>query len=110
MPARRPPDDARVRIEQDFRRVEAMAARGIPRAEHAIAVQLARPDAGQIRVPDPIGALGERDADPLAGRVGRIEEAQMDGGRVLREQGEVDAGAVPRCAKGRGCAGQGIHW
>ena len=65
----------------------------------AIAVQLARSDAGQIAVPDLVGAFGQVVArDFLSSR--RIEEAQLDAFGVRREHGEVDAVVIDLRAQG----------
>ncbi len=66
-----------VRIEQQLVGVETVAALGIVGAVHAIAVELARDDVGQIAMPDVIGALGERDAFQLA-PAWPVEQAQLD--------------------------------
>ena len=62
----------------------------------AIAVDLARQDVGQVAVPDQVGALGQDDAARFLVRLRRIEQAQLDLGRVLRIERKVHAAAVPR--------------
>ena len=95
MPGERPRDDLRVGIEHDLRRVEPVTASRIPRPEHAEPVDLSRSHVGQVAVPDHVRALGQRHAQRFRGRVGRVEQAQLDLRRMFREQREVDARAIP---------------
>src|SRR5207245_2200816 len=53
-----------------------------------------RASIGEIAVPDEVGALAQLDALELAPSA-RVEQAELDARRVLREEREVDAGAVP---------------
>ena len=71
---------------------------------HAVAVELARPDVGQVAVPDLVGVFGQGDAVGLAPAVG-VEQAQFDLGGVGGEQGEIDARSVPGRAARMGQAG-----
>ena len=71
-----------------------MALLGLVRTVHAIAVDEPRRGAFEVAVPDLVGVLGQRDALELA-LAGGVEQAQLDAGRVRREQREVDAVAVP---------------
>ncbi len=96
-PGERPDDRLRIGIEQQLLRVEAMAVLRLVRAVHAIAVQLPRPRLGQVAVPDLVRLLAQRDALQLAPPAA-IEQAQLDAFRMLGEQREVDALAVPRSA------------
>ena len=73
---------------------------------HAIAVDLARSQLRQITVPDLIRFLRQRDAVRFALRVRRIEQAQLNLGRVLREEREVNAAAVEVAPSGEGRPGQ----
>jgi len=61
---------------------------------HAIAVEGAGAETGDVDVPDLVGALLDRQPHHLAAGLGRIEEAELDGGGVLAEEGEVHALAV----------------
>src|SRR5262249_10111946 len=54
-------------------------------------------------VPDLVVALLEPDACDLAIAVDLVEETEFDAGRVLREQGEVHPGSVPRRPQRIGC-------
>ena len=95
VPAHRAVDRLGVRIDQQLGRIEAVARRRLPGAMHAIAVELAGPDLGQVGVPDLVGALDEADAGRLPMGLAALEQAQLHRRRVLAEQGEVDAGSVP---------------
>src|SRR4029078_2112101 len=97
-------DRFRVRIEQQLLRIEAMALLRLIRTVHAIAVELAGPRFGQVAMTDVIGLLAQRDALQLAPPA-IIEQAQLDAFRMLREQREVDALAVPRRTLRKGFTG-----
>ena len=90
MPLHRPVDGLGVRVEQELGGVAADAAGRIPRRVDPVAVVLARPDVGQVRMEAQRGPLRERD---LLLRV-VVEQAQLDRLRHLREDGEVGARAV----------------
>ncbi len=105
----RPPDLARQRpgvgVDQQLVGVEPVPGLGIVGAVDAIAVELPRGHVRQIAVPDLVGPFGQR--DPLRLRVARgIEQAEFDPLRVSREEGEVDAGPVPRRAERMRAAGE----
>src|SRR5262249_51379258 len=92
-----------------LRGVEAVALLGVPRTVDAVAIELAGSQVGKIRVPDEAVALAQRDAVGLA-RVARgSEQAEIDGGRVLREEGEVHPLPIPRGAERIRCAGPDPH-
>jgi hypothetical protein len=74
-----------------------MAGLGEVGAVHAVAVALAGADARHVAVPVVGGAVG--DGDALLGPV-TVEQAQVDLGRVLGEDGEVRPLAVPGRAEG----------
>jgi hypothetical protein len=61
-PAQRPRQRARVRVQQQLVRVEALAALGLIGPVGAVAVVQARPGVGQVAVPDLVGAFGQRQA------------------------------------------------
>ena len=82
---------------------------GLVRAVDAIAVELVRPGVRQEAVPDHVGLLGQRDPTRFFRRVGRVEQAQFDLGRVRGEEREVDADAGPGRAERIGIAGPDSH-
>jgi hypothetical protein len=79
-------------------RVEAVAVRRLVRAVDPVPVELPRPDVGEVRVPDHVGAPSQWDPLALDGVVGPIEHAERDRRCVLREDREVDTFPVPRGA------------
>src|SRR5437660_2134625 len=93
-PAHRADDAAGVRIEQQLVRIKAMALFGPVGAMRAVAVQEARSRFGQIAVPHHVGTFGERKALELAAAA-RVEDDEIDTGRVRRVQREIHAAAVP---------------
>src|SRR5262249_18057772 len=54
----------------------------------------------QVGVPDLVGLLDDRDAMRFLGGVRGVEQAELDLRGVLRGEGEIDTGAVPRGAEG----------
>jgi hypothetical protein len=64
----------------------------------AIAVEQPGHGFRQIAVPHLVGVFGQRDAFDLAPAAG-FEQAQVDALGVGREQGEIDARAIPRGAE-----------
>ncbi len=84
----------RIGIDQELAGIEAMPCRGLVVAVHAIAVDRAGPRIRQVAVPDLVGVFGQGDPLDLAVAPG-IEQAELDLGRMRREQGEVDAEPVP---------------
>ena len=85
---------ARVRIEQQLVRVEPVAGVGRVRPVDAVSVDGARPDVGDVAVPDLVGEFGQLDSRRLAIAL-PVEEAHFHFRRVRGEQREVDALAVP---------------
>ncbi len=85
-------DAPAIGVEKDLRGIEAQAVRGLERPVDAIAIDLARPQAGDEHVPVVVGAIGGR-VDPDHARwlrvVDAVEEQQLDPGRVLGEHAEV---------------------
>ncbi len=90
---------SRIRVDQQLVRIEAVPVRRIVGPVHAVAVELARPDLGQVAVPDLVGEFGQRDPLGLAPSL-RIEEAELDLLRVGGEDGEIDPASIPGRAKG----------
>ena len=105
VPAHGAIDRLGIGIEQELRGIEAMALFGLPGPFHAIPVEEPRPGLGQIGVPDVVRLLGQAHAPLLARGIDGVEEAELDPRRVLAEQREVHAGAVPGRAQGIGRAG-----
>ena len=94
-----PVDRLRVRVDEELRRVEAVALLRRPRPVHPIAVPLTGPDPGDVAVPVVRRPLGQLDAG-LAALV--VEQAELDPLRVLREEGEVRSAPVPRRPQRKG--------
>jgi hypothetical protein len=93
VPAHRLVDPLGIGVDQELGGIEPMSGLRRIRPVHAIAVPLARTQVGQVTVPDEVRLLGEADS-LLVAAIG-IEQAELDGGRVLAEEGEVHAGAIP---------------
>ncbi len=91
-PLQGPADRLRIGIEQQLRGVEAQPGMRVVRSVHAIAVELAGLDVGQIHVPGPVRSLADPDARLVLAR--RVEQAQLDRFRAFREQREIDAAPV----------------
>src|SRR5579862_5528311 len=83
-----------VGIEEKLIRIEAMAFGRIVGTKDTISVNESRPGLRQIAVPDLVGLLFQADAVQFSAS-GLIEQAQLHGFSVFREQGEVNALAVP---------------
>ena len=88
-----PADRLGVRVEQQLVGIEAKPRVRIVRAVHAVAVQLVRSDAGEMKMPRAVGAL----ADANAGLVvaGAVEQAQLHRFGPLREQRKIHTLPVP---------------
>ena len=90
----------RVRIEQQLVGVEPVTGLRRVGTVHPVAVDGAGARVWQVAVPDLVGVLGQLDAVELRAARG-VEQAQLDLGRVGREQGEVDPEPVPGRTKRR---------
>ena len=95
-------DGAGVGVQEQLVRVAAPPGPRVPGPVDAVAVALARSDAGQVAVPAVAGHLRQVDA-ALPTIV--VEEAQLDAFRDPREDAEVGAQAVERRAKRIGPTG-----
>jgi hypothetical protein len=93
-PLHAPDDAARIGVDQQLVRIEAVPLLRLVGPVHAIAVELAGAQLRQVAVPDEIGALAQRDALHLA-LAGLLEQAQLDLLGVAREQREIHPFAVP---------------
>ena len=60
---------------------------------HAVAVELVRPDVGQVQMPGAVGALADADAGLVLAR--GVEQAQLDRFRAFGEQREIHAPPIP---------------
>ena len=86
-----------------------MAFFGLVRAVHAEAVVLSRAYVGQVAVPHLIRVLVDLNLRALDRVIFFVEETELDGGCVLREEGEVDTFAVPRRTEWVGLSGPDAH-
>ena len=100
VPADAAGDLAGIGVEDELGRVEAVPGGRVPRAEHPVRVELARQQAVQITVEDVVGPAGQADRARFVPRA-RLEQAEIDPGRILREEGEVYAAAVEMRAERR---------
>jgi hypothetical protein len=92
-------DLARVRVEQQLVRVEALAMLRVPRPVRAQAVHEPRRGAGHEAVPHVAAVPRQRNSCDLV-LAALVVQAQLDGVRVRRAHGHVDAGlAVPRARR-----------
>src|SRR6185437_4806135 len=89
----RPVDLARERIDEQLRWIEAMAARRVPRAVRAQPVARAGSDAPDMAVEYVAAALRQADARGFSLTLG-VEQAELDGVRVRRPHGDIDASGV----------------
>src|SRR5690606_6071174 len=85
---------ARVRIDEQLVRIEAMTLLGLVGPVNAIAVDRARAEPFDVAMPDLVGIFGQLDALELPLAVA-VEQAQLDLGRMRREQREIDPFTVP---------------
>src|SRR5690606_1297242 len=96
-------DRLRVGVEQQLARVEAMPLVRSVRAVDAIAVQETGPRERQVAMPHLIGVLAKLDRRRRGAPVA-LEKHELHALRVLGEQREVDALAVPGSAERIGAA------
>ena len=105
-------DGARIGIEKDFRGIVAEAARRVEGTGRPVRVDLSGAQAGHERVPVVVGAVGRRVEPDHAGRLGvarALEEQQLQGRRVPREDTEVDAALHGGGAQREALAGRDVH-
>jgi hypothetical protein len=86
---------ARIRVEQDLLRIEAIASCGSERAIDAVAVVRGRAGAGpgDARVPDAAGLVTDEIERDLPGRhrqIRGVEQQQGHRGRMTRVDGEIE--------------------
>ena len=87
-------DGLGVGIDQQLGRIEAQAARRVPRAVDAIAVELTRLQARNVTMPDEGGLLGQLNASRSRDDYGRRTDTARPWSR-FPNKGEIDAGSVP---------------
>ena len=97
-----------VGVDQQLVRIEAMAARRVIGTVHAVAVKLTGPDIRQVAVPDLMGLFRQIDTLGFAPAL-RVEQAELDAGRVGGKQRKVDAFSVPCRPQRIGQAGENAH-
>ncbi len=102
-PAERSEQRLGVGVDQQLVGVEAVAGGRLVGAVDPVAVERAGARFRQIAVPDLVRVFRQRHPVDLAG-AGLVEQAQLDPGRIGREQGEIDAEAVPGGAERIGTA------
>src|SRR5688500_12602958 len=108
-PANHTRDRLGVWIHDNFDRVETMSARGIVWAVYAITVELVRSNVWKEPVPNHVVMFGKRNAGRFFRRVGGVEKAKLDLGRMRRKEREVHTDPGPRCAQGIRLAGPDTH-
>ena len=100
-------DGFRVRVEQQLRGVAAVTVGGVIRAVDSEPISLAGLDGREVAVPHVSVDLGQFDPG-LNAVVG--DQADLDLGRNLGEEGEVDTAAIERRSQGIGMARpEGVH-
>ena len=100
-PAEPADDILGVGLDQQLVWVEAVTMRRIVGAVHAIAVEQARAGLRQIAMPDQVGPFTQFNTLNFLFPTG-IKEAQLDLGRILGKEGEVDPFAIPGGAPWKG--------
>jgi hypothetical protein len=109
VPLDRARERLRVWIDQQLRRIEAVALCRIVGAVDAIAVELSGPDIGEIAMPYLIRPLTQPDLLGLDPVVLTLEEAQLHTGGVLRKDGEVHSRTIPGRSEGVGLSRPDSH-
>ncbi len=106
VPSRNTIERARVRIEHQLGRVEAMPRDRIVGTAHPKPITLTGPNAGYIYVPDVFGALGQRQSRDLLVAARAAEQAERRGSRVLGKYRKVHARPIAGGAQRIRHAGQ----
>jgi hypothetical protein len=89
----------RIGIDQQLRGIEAVSFQRSVWPVDAVTIELSWSRVRQIGVPDLIRSFDEVGSPRFAPSVRRVEEAELDGSRVLGEQREIDTLSVPRGAE-----------
>ena len=95
---------ARIGVEQQLGRVEALPLRRCPGAVHAVAIDQAGLGTGQQAMPQAV-AVAELEAGSLV-RAAVVEQAQLHGLRVGRGQAKVDAVGLQAGAQAAAVSGE----
>lgn len=90
IPAKRAIDQRRIRVDEQLRRVEPMAAFRLPGTLDTQAVAQPRAGTFQQSMMDVAGATWQRQQCEL-GLAGFVEDGDKDARAILREDGEADA-------------------
>src|SRR5580704_2465823 len=88
-----------MRIEQKLMRIKAMTSLGLIRTMDAVPINSGGSHVRQITVPNLVRVFRECDSLKFT-FASLIEQAQLDFGRVSREEGEVCPLSIPSCAAG----------
>ena len=99
---------ARIRVEQELVRIEAMSGLGLERPVSAEPVKRAGSDVGDVAVEDLVGVLGQLETVDLAS-VGRVEDADVDPRRMGGKDREIGALGVGGGAERIGLAFADAH-
>src|ERR1035437_704763 len=108
-PADGPAHRLGVGVDEQLGPIEAVSLVRVPGSVDPVAVEAAGPGVGQVAVRDPVGGYRHGDAFHRDGVVGMLEDAELDGGGMLREEGKVDPFAVPGGPEWVGPSGPDPH-
>ena len=103
VPAHATADLTGVGVEQELGGIEPVPVGRVPVAMHTVSVELAWEHTTQIAVPDILRAAGQADGLMLVA-LARIEQAEVNRRRVVREECEIDAAAIEMRTQGSGHA------
>ena len=95
IPFQHPTNSAGIRVKQDFVRVESKTVLRRIRAVNSKSVKSARFQVGKVGMKDVVGSFGQFDPFRFLMIIGRIEQAQFDLGRIVGEQSDINACAIP---------------
>jgi len=112
--AARPIDHARqglrVRVNQQLRGIEAVAAWRVIGAIHAVAVKLPGGAPWKIDVPGVTRTLPDGNDAARCGGFRRVKQAKVNALRIFGIEGEIHAFPVPSGAEGRRSAGPNFKY
>ena len=101
VPLNRARNRFRIRVNQQFRRIEAMPLFRLIRAVNAIAVAQPRSRLREIDMPDVIRAFRDGNSGDFLRAVAIIEQAEFHAARMFGKEGEIHAPAIPCRAERR---------